>query len=94
MKKYFTLIYSPGSNWRKGENWDTQNLMAHGQYMSELLVKGKLVLGGPFDDGTGGQSVLAVDSMEEAEQIVEHDPAIIENVFEVRIKPWYIAFEK
>lgn len=93
MKKYFTLIYSPGSNWKQGENWNKQDLMKHGNYMSELHKQGTLILGGPFDDGSGGQAVLAVNSLKEAEEIVKKDPAILENVFEVNIKPWVIAFE-
>ncbi|MCY3414442.1 MAG: hypothetical protein INQ03_22535 [Candidatus Heimdallarchaeota archaeon] len=94
MKKYYTLIYSRGENWNENENWDKQDLMAHGNFMAQLHKEGKLVLGGPFDDASGGQSVLEVDSIDEAQAIVDQDPAIINKVFDVVIRPWYIAFKK
>ena len=46
-----------------------------------------------FDDGTGGQSVIKVENMSIAEQILEKDPAILEGVFTATIHPWLIAFE-
>ena len=68
--------------------------MNHGNFMGELHKEGILILGGPFDDGSGGQSVIKVDSFEEAKKIADKDPAILEGVFDVRIVPWLIAFEQ
>ena len=93
MKKYFTIIYSRGPNWKGDLNWTEQSLLTHGQYMSELSKQGILILGGPFDDGTGGQSVIKVENMSLAEQILKKDPAILEGVFTATIHPWLIAFE-
>ncbi|MDH5404548.1 MAG: YciI family protein [Candidatus Heimdallarchaeota archaeon] len=94
MKKYFTIIYSKGPNWKEGEGWQNQSLMDHGQYMSVLFNEGKLILGGPFDDNTGGQSVLNVDTLEEAQEILDKDPGVLSGVFNGTIHPWFIAFGK
>jgi len=93
MKRYFVLLYGRGENWKGNENWDKQDLMAHGKYMATLQAQGVLLRGGPFDDGSGGMSVIAVETEEDAKNIIENDPVIQNKVFSVRLIPWLIAFE-
>lgn len=94
MKLYYAIIYSRGPSWKGDKNWDKQDLMAHGEYISTLHTQGKVVLGGPFNDGSGGQTLVEVESRDEVNKIVSDDPAIQNGVFIATIRPWLIAFER
>ena len=89
MKKYFLIIHIPGPAWKKGEGFQTQDLMAHGAYMHGLFQKGILVEGGPFLDHSGGMAIVHVDDAAQAEEIVRQDPAIQSGVFTADLRPWY-----
>ncbi len=88
MSEYFLIIHRPGPAWVEGKGFHEQRLMEHGQYINSLYKNGKLVEGGPFLDHTGGMALINVDDREQAEKIVEQDPAIITGVFTAELHPW------
>jgi uncharacterized protein YciI len=89
----YVLNYSPGPTWKTGaEVWD-QDLKSHAMYMAQLLNDGKLKLGGPFTDSTGGMAVICVKDSIEAEDVLNHDPAIQSQIMVGTIKEWFIAFD-
>ncbi len=45
-------------------------------------------LGGPFKNAPGGMSVVEVESLVEAEQIRDSDPAVTTGFFEVELWEW------
>jgi len=47
---------------------------AHREYMTQLRADGRLVLGGPFTDGSGALFVYETESLATAEEIVAADP--------------------
>ena len=87
----FALQYSPGPNWENDKSIYDQDLKEHIAYMERLHKEGKLLMGGPFSDSTGGLALLKVGSIEEAADIVEKDPAVLNGVFEVAVRPWHVA---
>ena len=56
--------------------------------MRNLFAEKKVVLAGPYNDHTGGQAILNVRSANEAEDIVRHDPAVIDGVLTATVRPW------
>ena len=88
MKNYFLIIHRPGPAWVTGKGFYEQNLLAHGNYIHSLYKKGVAIEGGPFLDHSGGMAILAVDDLEQAKEIVNQDPAVIEGVFTAQIHPW------
>jgi uncharacterized protein YciI len=49
-------------------------------------------MGGPFADRTGGLITFAAASLEDAQDIIMHDPFVREQLIEQRwIKEWLIA---
>lgn len=74
---------------------DQQKITAHApdhkQYVKSLLDAGKLVLGGPFPDGSGGLLIYETATQEEAEGLRDQDPFARNAVFiRSEIKPWLL----
>jgi len=91
-KETYAIIYEPGPKWVKGRTIFDQDLQEHGEYMQKLLDEGKLELGGPFSDSSGGMAIIVVNSKDEASAILKADPSIVKGVFTAKIRPWYIVF--
>ena len=65
---------------------------AHREYMSQLLAEGKLVVGGPFTDGSGALFIYETESVAAAEAIVAADPYQVGGAFaSYQLKPWEIV---
>lgn len=66
---------------------------AHRAYLTELRERGKLVASGPFEDDSGALIIYEADSVEEAEELIRHDPFREAGVFaRWTIKPWKQVF--
>ena len=53
---------------------------AHRRYRQGFLEDGRLRAAGPFQNESGALWTLEVDTIEEAERIVRHDPFVVEGV--------------
>ncbi|WP_028593115.1 YciI family protein [Paenibacillus assamensis] len=60
----------------------------HLAYLESLHAQGKIYARGPFADGSGGMVVYIADSFEEAKQLAEQDPYIIEGVRHLELREW------
>jgi uncharacterized protein YciI len=89
----FSIIYSKGKNYDESKSIYEQDLLEHGYYMKKLLKEGKLLLAGPFPDNSGGQVILKVDDENEVKEIMNHDPAVIKNIFSYELKTWDVRFK-
>lgn len=71
----------------------TQLRPLHRAYLQDLLQQGRLVIAGPFSDGTGALFVYEVPNEGEASRIAQNDPyakaALFKNVV---LKPWKLVF--
>ncbi|WP_252504383.1 YciI family protein [Sporosarcina sp. Marseille-Q4943] len=65
-----------------------ETLPRHIAYLDGLDEQGKIFARGPFTDGTGGLVVYIADSYEEALEMAEADPHVIENVRRLELKEW------
>ncbi len=84
---YVTITYSTGPQWLPNTPLLEQSrhalraLASHRTFLARLMDNGKLILGGPYTDGTGGMALLEVKDKDEAEKILAEDPAIASGVF-------------
>lgn len=66
---------------------------AHLSNLRPLVAQGKVILAGPFTDGSGSLIVVDVDSEAEATAFAHSDPYVTEGVFErVEVKPFRKVF--
>lgn len=88
---YYVLFHTPGSSWAEGLGFREQpGVGEHVNYMFSFAESGKLVIGGPFLDDSGGMMVLRAESMEEAEQIANADPSVQSGLLKVHVKEWFV----
>ena len=88
MVNSFVAYYEPGPNWLKGKPVKDQPLKAHAEYVLALHDRGKLTMGGPLADGSGGLVIFAAESIEEVEVILSSDPAIVSGILAATVKEW------
>ncbi len=66
---------------------------AHRAYLQDLLDQGRLVLAGPFIDGSGALFVYDAPNEEVAARLADDDPFARASLFKrVVMKPWALAF--
>lgn len=67
----------------------------HFQYLVHLRDKGKLILAGRTQDSQPmGISIFEVENAEEAQGLVDNDPAIRAGVFKASLRPYAVAVSR
>jgi uncharacterized protein YciI len=62
---------------------------AHLENLRPLVAAGKVIVGGPFTDGSGSLIVADFDDENAARTFAQNDPYMLEGVFErVEVKPF------
>jgi len=94
-KRYFVLIQAPGPAWDHAKGFrDQPGLEQHVGYMQRYFDTGKIVLGGPFLDDSGGMMIFDLAAIDEAHAIAEADPTVKSGLLTVTVKPWLAAFAR
>lgn len=91
MKKYIFANLKRGANRDLSEEEAKDLQRRHLENIGRLADEGKLWLAGPFlDDGDiRGIYIFNVETIEEAEALVNTDPAIQAGSLEMELRPWY-----
>ncbi|WP_400164438.1 YciI family protein [Brevibacillus sp. TJ4] len=63
-------------------------LPRHIAYLDQLDQQGKIYGRGPFADGSGGMVIYIADTFEEAREMAQQDPHVVENVRRLELKEW------
>ncbi|MEW9671453.1 YciI family protein [Ammoniphilus sp. 3BR4] len=63
-------------------------LPRHIAYLDQLDQQGKIFGRGPFADGSGGMVIYIAETREEAQQMAENDPHVVEGVRRLELKEW------
>ncbi len=82
-----------GPNWTKEETEETKKIQeGHMANIRRLAEAGKLVLAGPFfrDGERRGVFIFKVDSLKEAQELAETDPAVIAGRLRVELHRWSV----
>lgn len=77
------------------DNITEEMMRPHVEYLKELLVKGVLIITGPFTDAKrGGMFILEVKDEQELIRIVNNDPAILSGLSGYEVRPYKIVFQR
>ncbi|HEX2912045.1 MAG TPA: YciI family protein [Chloroflexia bacterium] len=95
----FVVFRKAGSAWvpnlaaRQQPYWDE-----HAEFMDRLFETGQILLGGPFDDGSGALLIIRVENEQAAQTIFEDDPWTVKDIQDKgEVKAWQIflnAYQK
>lgn len=92
MKNYVFCLLKTGSNTTATAEEKQKYFKGHMDNIKRLADEGKLVIAGPFmknDKAYRGIFILNCATIEEAQKLVETDPAVVAKIFEVELTPWY-----
>jgi uncharacterized protein YciI len=91
MKKYVMAFLKRGPNRFHNSATAAQIQRAHLDNITKMAEEGKLVLAGPFsDDGDiRGIYLFNVETIEEAEELTNTDPAVQAGRLIMELHPWY-----
>ncbi len=68
---------------------------AHLRHLEPLAQAGRILVAGPFTDGSGSLIIVDAASREAVWEIVAHDPYVVNGVFNrVEVKPFLQVFPK
>lgn len=71
---------------------DAEILEEHIEYLNKYIASGKIFAKGPFLDHSGGLVIFETENMEEAKQLIDNDPVIINNTRSYELKEWRSNF--
>jgi uncharacterized protein YciI len=92
MKSYIFVILKTGKNTISDKKITDSLFRGHMDNINRLAQSGKLVVAGPLgknDKTYRGIFILNAKTMEEANALLQMDPAIKANVFEAELFTWY-----
>jgi uncharacterized protein YciI len=92
MKKYVFCILKTGTNTTATKEENTKYFEGHMANINKLANEGKLVLAGPFmknDKNYRGVFIFNVETIEEAQILVNTDPAVQAKILEAELTVWY-----
>lgn len=91
MKRYVMAILKTGPNRNHDEDTSMELQRGHMENINRLAEEGKLILAGPFLGGgeMRGIFLFDVETVEEARELSESDPAIQAGRLELELHPWY-----
>jgi len=91
MRQYVFAYLKAGPNRDQDSVEAVQLQRAHMDNIQRMAEEGKLVLAGPFidDHEVKGIYIFAVQTIEEAEELTNSDPAIQAGRLEMELHPWY-----
>ena len=92
MKQYVLAILKTGTNTTTDKEELNKFFRGHMDNIGRLAKEGKLVVAGPLgknDKTYRGIFILNVKTIEEAQKLVETDPAVKAKIFDVELYPWY-----
>lgn len=91
MKQYVMVFLYSGDVRIEDEAKRSEIQKAHLKNITKLAEEKKLILAGPFlDNGElRGIFIFDVESLDEAKQLTESDPAVKAGILRMELKPWY-----
>lgn len=95
-KIVFAVIHKPGPQWKPGVDFREQiGVRDHIAHYRTWYEEGKLSLGGPYLDNSGGMMVTIPGlSREEVDRFAAADPSVKSGLITFEVRPWMIAMEK
>ncbi len=92
MKGFILVILKTGPNQTTDKTFINSCFSGHLDNMDRLVKEGKLIVAGPISKNSNsyrGIFVLNLASVEEAERLLQTDPAIKERLLDAELYKWY-----
>lgn len=92
MKKYILVILKTGDNQTKDKAVINRCFKGHLENITRLVEEGKMIVAGPLGKNSRqyrGIFILQVTELEEAEKLLQSDPAIQEDLLDAELYHWY-----
>jgi uncharacterized protein YciI len=92
MKSYILVILKTGPNQTTDKTFINDSFRGHMNNINQLVTEGKMIVAGPLtknDKTYRGIFILNVTDFEEAEKLLQNDPAITEGLLDVELYKWY-----
>ncbi len=92
MKSYIFVVLKTGSANIEDKQQVSELFRGHMDNINRLVADKKLIVAGPFgknEQGYRGLFILDVKTKEEAQALVETDPAVKEKLLDVELFEWY-----
>ena len=92
MKSYIFVVLKTGTNTSKNKAEINKAFSGHMDNINRLVKNKKMVIAGPMgknDKGYRGIFILDVPTIEEAQKLLQTDPAIKEKLLEPELFVWY-----
>jgi len=92
MKYYIFVILKTGKNAPDDNELRQKSFAGHMKNIKSLVEDKKLIVAGPFDANElsyRGLFILNVKTLDEAQQLLETDPAIKEGFLDTELLKWY-----
>lgn len=93
----FVVLHRPGPAWQAGKRmFEQPGVRAHVEHYRQWLEQGKLQLGGPYLDATGGGMMIPVAGVSEPEAraFANADPAVKDGTLVAEVRPWLIGMRR
>lgn len=93
----FVVIHTPGPAWQAGVPlFEQRGIAQHIEHFRTLLESGKLEMGGPFLDASGGGMMIPTEGLSQLEitEFANADPAVVAGLLRVEIRQWMIGMKK
>jgi uncharacterized protein len=94
MRRYIMVLLHKGKKADKIPKDQLEKIQAgHMENINRLAKEGKLLVAGPFGDDTDlrGIFILDCETVEEAKQLVDTDPAVVAGRLRAEYHPWWTA---
>jgi uncharacterized protein YciI len=92
MKSYIYVILKTGTNQTTDQTVINDRFRGHLDNINHLVEQGKLIVAGPLgknDNAYRGIFILDVATIEDAEKLLQTDPAIKEGLLDFELYNWY-----
>lgn len=91
MKKYVLCLLKTGPNKSLSADSVKKCFEGHMMNIKKLSLRNKLIVAGPFTDGTEleGIFIFNVETVKEAEELTNTDPAVKAGLLSMELHPWY-----
>src|SRR6266545_571358 len=92
MAHYIYVVKPIRKDFAERDDEEEQKIIKeHFEYLKELLSKKILLLAGPTLNKRFGVAIYEAASIEEAQKILDNDPAIVKQVFTGEIHPFRVS---
>jgi uncharacterized protein YciI len=94
-RERLVVRFRAGPTWASGSIREQPDWDAHAEFVDVLIERGTMVMGGPFADNSGSQSLLEGVDADEARRILEEDPFMKNGVFELEeVREWTVFVDE